>query len=389
MHNKNTPSRFEQTILDDPKNIDHYLVYADWLSEQGNPLGEFISIQLALEEEGHSSKQRKQLKKREQELLDKNIDDWLGPLAAYYLNDDSIEKSDGYRNYSYEFNFSRGFLSDIVVDLMNVPFAWALHHSPACKWLKKLSINESEYLSKNITIEDKTYKETQIEPLIGAQFQHLNYFRIGLESDGLDSCYASGSEVHALLPTMPHIETLYLAASSIQCKTLFAHPMPKLKHLTVHHLYEYPLSILAENPSLTQLETLCMFPHMYHDGDPYLDLNDLDAIIHSPYLKKLIYLQFNGSVAGDDGLKHIIQSGFLSQLKVLDFGYSGVTDKGVELLLQAKETKQLEQLILSGNYLTQNAIKQLKDSGINIVAIEQHDLSAMENDEHLYHGDME
>jgi uncharacterized protein (TIGR02996 family) len=35
---------FEQAILDEPDDRTHYAAYADWLTEQGDPWGEFISV---------------------------------------------------------------------------------------------------------------------------------------------------------------------------------------------------------------------------------------------------------------------------------------------------------------------------------------------------------
>ncbi len=42
-------AELEAAILDDPDARDAYAVYADWLLEQGEPDGELVAIQLALE----------------------------------------------------------------------------------------------------------------------------------------------------------------------------------------------------------------------------------------------------------------------------------------------------------------------------------------------------
>ncbi len=60
---------FEKAILENPDDLAGYAAYADWLAEQGDPRGEFMQVQLALEDEGRPAKERKRLQKREQELL--------------------------------------------------------------------------------------------------------------------------------------------------------------------------------------------------------------------------------------------------------------------------------------------------------------------------------
>lgn len=47
-------------------------IYADWLEEQGNPRGEFIRIQCALAGTGLGESQRRELERRQQELLGKH-----------------------------------------------------------------------------------------------------------------------------------------------------------------------------------------------------------------------------------------------------------------------------------------------------------------------------
>ena len=49
---------FEQAILDNPNDLASYSAYSDWLQEQGDPRGEFIRVQLALEDESRPAPER-------------------------------------------------------------------------------------------------------------------------------------------------------------------------------------------------------------------------------------------------------------------------------------------------------------------------------------------
>src|SRR5579872_2767624 len=57
----------ETALVADPNDLANHMAYADWLAEQGDPRGEFIQIQLALEDPNKSPKERKPLLKREKE----------------------------------------------------------------------------------------------------------------------------------------------------------------------------------------------------------------------------------------------------------------------------------------------------------------------------------
>src|SRR5438876_12253455 len=76
----------EAAILAHPEDIANHMAYADWLAEQGDPRGEFIQVQMRLEQEGLKAADRKKLQKREQELLKKYEREWLGSLAGPVLD---------------------------------------------------------------------------------------------------------------------------------------------------------------------------------------------------------------------------------------------------------------------------------------------------------------
>ena len=63
-----------QAVLDHPLEHGARAVYADWLIEQGDPRGEFITLQLA-------NAERTAMSKAESQLLSRHFDEWMGPLA--------------------------------------------------------------------------------------------------------------------------------------------------------------------------------------------------------------------------------------------------------------------------------------------------------------------
>src|SRR5262249_39763431 len=111
---------FEQAILDNPDEVANYAAYADWLTEQGDPRGEFIQVQLALEDETVTGKKRQQFNRREQALLEKHESEWLGELEPFLGS--SIAHGDILPEYAWR----RGFLDALRVPCFNMAFAQAV-----------------------------------------------------------------------------------------------------------------------------------------------------------------------------------------------------------------------------------------------------------------------
>jgi uncharacterized protein (TIGR02996 family) len=79
---------FVQAIREAPTDLALRLVFADFLDEQGDPLGPFIRLQFELEplHDSYTNARAKVLREREREMLKVYQNQWLGPLVA--LEDD-------------------------------------------------------------------------------------------------------------------------------------------------------------------------------------------------------------------------------------------------------------------------------------------------------------
>src|SRR5436853_3059827 len=73
---------FERAIIENPDDLASYSAYADWLQEHDDPRGDFMQVQLALEDETRPAVERGRLRARETELLAAHRAGWLGPLAT-------------------------------------------------------------------------------------------------------------------------------------------------------------------------------------------------------------------------------------------------------------------------------------------------------------------
>jgi hypothetical protein len=68
----------------------------------------------------------------------------------------------------------------------------------------------------------------------------------------------------------------------------------------------------------------------------------------------------------------IVGTGILRRLKVLDLGYGNMTDAGARILAASPDLRHLETLLVSRNALTDRGIAALRETGVNLVADDQH-----------------
>jgi uncharacterized protein (TIGR02996 family) len=407
---------FEKTILDNPNEYGSWAVYADYLMEKNDPRGEFMQVQLALEDESKSLAERKKLKEREKELLKQHQKTWLGSLAEY------AEKKEEGKGIDYQ--FQRGWLSEVHFRNMTVNQARAFNKAPEARLVQSLTVEglEAEAIVGNPEQYIDSYYEPgpdvpeEAEPWSGPSihalcrcphFQSVQKLILGEDTnkpDGTEeeyfNCHMSGELAHHLVKQMPNIEELYLFAHRVDANKLFALPMPKLRVLQLYHTNSYPLEKLAANPSLTKLTHLLCHPHAY-DGDEdddgeeggegaYIRLSHLRAICKSKYLTSLTHLRLRLTVFGNKGVKEIVQSGILKRLKVLDLHGGCITDEGAELLAKSPDLKNLELLNLSVNAMTPKGIDLLKATGVKLEALQQHTESEPgDYAEYLFNGDIE
>src|SRR5262245_35419517 len=196
----------EAALVEDPDDLATHRAYADYLQEQGDPRGEFIQVQLALEDPERIAEERRQLQTRERELLAEHGRKWLGILADELLGpeDESWEESDR----QYEIRFVRGWLDRIA------PTSTGKRFTNLGKLLAEAP--ESRLLRELILL----YDIRGVEQLARSPFvSNLRMLRIGQQ--GLFTCEIGSGPTLPLswcetLPSfvakLPRIEELHLCA---------------------------------------------------------------------------------------------------------------------------------------------------------------------------------
>ncbi len=344
----------ESALVENPADVATHYAYADYLQEQGDPRGEFIQLQLALEDPQRSEIERRQLQARAKELLQEHQHEWLGILA-----DDLLPPEEGREwplrwstdyYYSTEHQFARGWLDSLTVrsaDSERRPdrLGPLLCLAPEARLLRKLILECDDGL---------------VEALLASPFLiNLRFFQLGRPRSDSPDLFATVESplIVKLIAKLPRIEELRLFAQSYDAAQLFALAnLSSLRILQIYYLVErHPLEVLAANTALGNLTHLLLRP-----CGPCIDLTGVRAVLQSPHLRNLTHLQLHRSDIGDVGCTEIVTSGILKRLKVLDLRHGEITDAGARILADCPDLRRLESLDIERNSLTQTGIDALR-----------------------------
>jgi uncharacterized protein (TIGR02996 family) len=397
----------EAALVESPDELANHMAYADYLGEQGDPLGEFIRVQLALEDPARSPNDRKKLQAQEQKLLDAHARTWLGELAPYAFGE--VPRTNDYEEpVKLQYAFRRGWLDTIKADYADLAFTRILARATQVRLLRHLEFPHTAYADDGTPPEPSDgVPEGCYHPALyplgrSDNLTNVRTFIVGevmseQEDDGyLDygpSCHTGADGAIGPVKRMPRLEELRLLAHRTDTAQLFAlKTLHNLRILHVDHCHKFALAQLAKNPSLGNLTHLLIWPHALESGDePYIRLADVKAVVNSPTLKSLTHLRLRCSDAGDKGVREIVASGVLKRLKVLDLRHGCVSDAGARALAACADLKNLQLLDLCNNAMTNEGVGALTATGVKLKAQNQWDLSTAHAEEpmYLWCGDVE
>jgi uncharacterized protein (TIGR02996 family) len=403
---RSTREALEEAIRESPDDRAAHSAYADLLTEEGDPRGEFIQVQLALEGPGLPRKEREQLKRRERKLRQQHEREWLGPLAGVLLDQTELEDwQRDLRRYHSRPLWRHGVLSGLYFGRLTLDAARALRDSTdrlAC--LRELRI-------PHVPLQEYGTYDPGTEVLSSGQFdtvafnalttwplwRQVRVLQLGdFEEEDYGEHSGFGSRVdgeHAgeILRQMRDVEELYLFARNLD--PAFSLPRPRLRVLQYYHGDYYTAGELAKNSSLANLTHLLIHPHEPTEF-PTLAQQDFDALVRSSHLPRLEHLRLRLHDLGDAACRSLVDSGILERLETLDLRHGTITDEGARLLAACPDFSHLETLDISRNCLSDEGIALLRATRVRIEAGWQGALQRYEGGgesyhEYLYEGDQE
>ncbi|HEY7423025.1 MAG TPA: WGR domain-containing protein [Gemmataceae bacterium] len=391
----------EDALVANPADLAAHMAYADYLQEQGNPRGEYIQVQLALEDPSRSPAERKELQKREAKLFKQHGREWLGELAPYLIDkQQEAKRREWDPDAGYVFQFRRGWLDSLELTNYRLAFTRILARAPQMRLLRRLVLNEGSFeepgeYEPGDDVPADAYSPALFALLRSPYLGNIRVLQFGEQADDDQdyfNCHMSGEVLIGLVKLMPRLEELYVLSQDVDTDQLFSlKTLNNLRILQVYHMDNYPLQKLAKNPSLNNLTHLLIHPHCMREDEPYLRLPQVRAVVRSTALKSLTHLRLRQCDMGDQGVEEIVASGILKRLKLLDLRNGRITDTGARLLAGCPDLRNLELLNLNRNCLTADGIAALKATRVKFTSDGQWQPTGDEysDQEYLYEGDTE
>jgi uncharacterized protein (TIGR02996 family) len=228
----------EAALVENPDDLATHHAYADYLQEQGDPRGDFIQVQLALEAAGRTRAEHRRLKARERKLLSKHVRDWLGILADE-LQGPKEERRKG-RKSPYRISFARGWLDRIIhfPGVMRFP---GLDRPISVGVVRRISVEFNNVLGKRLSL--------------APEVRMLRELVLGYEDLAGVRAIVQSPYLHRLT----HLQLRYCDLGDVGCTDIAtAGILKNLKVLDLRHgeITDVGARILADCPDLKHLARL-------------------------------------------------------------------------------------------------------------------------------------
>ena len=336
----------EAQIKAAPGDADAFMIYGDWLQEQGDPRGELVAIQRHLERAPGD----KQVKKAEAALLAKHGAYLVPPLLWQMVQ---LPKRGAERNRS-EITWRAGFIdrvriaraSDRAPALRDV--LHELLHHPAAQFMRSLTIGPlgtaKRFDYRPVVSEIAKAKPAALEELVVGDF--------GPNDIELD--YAMLGNAYPMLAACTNLRRLVLRASSARFDSPIKHANLRELLVTAGTITERTLEnfFAAALPALETLELAC----------PGLRLTtaEADLLASATGMPKLQRLALRQSMSTSVLVASLLGRPLLRQLRELDLSGGDLEDGTVMMLVHRQDAiRHLRVLDVGGNQITPSRVQLL------------------------------
>lgn len=348
------------------------LVYADWLTENDDPRGEFIVLQCRLASGKLGPKDVKAAKAREAELLDAHREEWFGPLEKWLREHDSYALS--------HVKLRRGFVS-------------------SCRLTVQQRDDLATLLQKAPLLEELELRGDAVAPVPQlAQLERLEAEGEVAESvlPALENAASLARLSLSLRPTRdisldlsrcPKLEALWFSSERVTQVKL----PPTLRAVrwsgdstALLKVLSPPLTTLAISGAVVSEELVSVLKRCA----PTLEVLALDgakfgkgqlATVLGLSWPRLKSLDLSNVGLGLEGAK-LVAAMKAPQLELLDLTYTRLTDAGAMAVLSAPLLDTLKEVSLRANKLTAAAIAPVlkQKHSLRLLNLKKNALSAAE-----------
>lgn len=351
----------EAAIAANPLDRDPYLVFADWLQQQGDPRGELMSLQLAGKDADAEA------------LLAKHEDYFLGPLAAHkeVYDEGGSNSTSSLRTPEQEaewqqihrqaFRWKNGFIHYVrlshdeyqdgggfdgrIVDILDQ----ALDH-PSGRYVVELAFqsngdpNESNLQDVIDKLAEKAPPTTR-KITFGDNIDQISWHHTG--------------NIGPIWARVPNLQTLEIETGELEVGEMVAPALERAIFITGGLTPSCARGIAtAQMPNIQHLEIYYGDPN--YGGDATIE--DVQPLLERADLTKLRYLGLKNSMFANDIARLVGNAKVIRTLETLDLSLGTMTDEGAKSLAEtASSFAHLQTLDLRRNFLTPAGIELVKN----------------------------
>jgi uncharacterized protein (TIGR02996 family) len=303
-----------------------YLVYADYLTEQGNTQGDFIRLCVQSEQLAPGDPAGAALNEQREELLAAHAEGWYAPLAALGLRPAIYGTP-----VPWLWIDRHGVIDEVTIDRPGILPQNASRLFAAAPFLRKLAFEPGHLDPVGLA---------RVKQL--AQIEELELSRTDLDADGLAALLKSKH--------LTGLKTLLLVQNPLGTPGAVAlATWPGLGNLetldvTGCNLDAIGLAVLTQNPKAANLKRLRL-------GRNTLDSDALNAVINSPRLTALTELDLAGASFDADAAGRFDKAVFAKTLRTLDLDAAGFQRRAFEAFTRCK-FPALRALTLNNVYMS-------------------------------------
>ena len=365
MANEGEGAALEAAVVANPDDRAVHAALADFHLERGDPRGEFIRVQLALEELAPSDPMASGLREQEKCLRERTPATGFGPALAPHL-----PTTRGLPSRSPAAGLTRRAPTTRRLSraLAKSPSAACCENGVIADTAGQMPFDRNEAFGTEVLAGSAVYYPDEaiaLDPLAHSDnLRNLRVLQLGDPDGALTD--VGDRALYDFLTHLPRLEELTLAYYQLETRRLFALDLPNLRRLHVSGVFSYFLEILGLNASLGQLTHLLLEPAAQGVHQKLMTA-DILRLVRSPHLKSLAHLQLRFCALGDVVCEDIVASGILARLEVLDLQYSDITDDGAARLAASPALNTLRCLDISHNRLSERGVAHLRRTGIEVL----------------------
>ncbi|MBA2542072.1 MAG: WGR domain-containing protein [Deltaproteobacteria bacterium] len=355
--------QLEAAVVKDPSD-DAFLVYGDWLMEQGDPRGDMAALR------GDDNKKQAAAAK----LAWKNRAFFYGPLAVFVT-----EKAE---YPAVEATWRHGWMDTLRLSAINMWQDGVIPVGDAAELVRLLPKVSSARMLRELVIgspvsdSEFNFRET-IKELVKAMPQLPNLRRVFFGDFTYEDSELSWSNLGPLKdfwPVAGKLEYLKIHAGSMELGKIDA---PELRELWIETGgFDKKNVESIQNANMPKLETL----NLWFGQDNYgcdVQVKHLAALIEALPKKfpKLRHLGIANSTWGNELAPILVKAKIVKQLETLDLSRSHLTDQGIKVYADANPFKHLASLDVSECLLGKEGKKLAKALAKSVNVDDQDDPS--------------